>query len=126
MNMQNIQILFLLVDSLIALAPWRIVTKAAGRIGCAARENLGRSLGVIAAVGAVLYAFPPSSIVRAILRGGDLGGTMASQLRIGDPLVSIMLLGLYLGMLVWCGIWLWHRSLRALNPLWSGFCLTDH
>jgi hypothetical protein len=30
MNMQNIQMLFLLVDSIIMLAPWRITKRRAG------------------------------------------------------------------------------------------------
>ena len=44
MNMQNIQILFLLFDSVIKLAPWRIVTETMQRIGYDASESLARSL----------------------------------------------------------------------------------
>jgi hypothetical protein len=124
MNMQNIQILFLLLVSIIMLAPWRIVTKTMDRIGYAAGKRLARSLGIIAVVGTVLYVFPPLSILGAILSAGNLNGATASHLRIGGP-VSIMLFGCYLGMLVWGGLWLWRRSPRALMPLWSGFCLTD-
>ena len=40
MNMQNIQILFLLIDSAIKLAPWRIVTETMQRIGYDASESL--------------------------------------------------------------------------------------
>jgi hypothetical protein len=47
MNMQNIQILFLLVDTVIKLAPWRIVTETMQRIGYGASEGLARSLGAI-------------------------------------------------------------------------------
>jgi hypothetical protein len=130
MNMQNIQILFLLLDSVIMLAPWRIVTKAMDRIGYAAGRSFARNLGIIAVAGAVLYVFPPVSILEAILGAvlgaGDLTSAMVSHLRIGSPLISIMRLGFYLGVLVWGGLWLWRRSLRALVPLWSGFCLTDH
>ena len=50
MNMQTIQIMILLLDSFIKLAPWRIVTETMDRIGCSASENLARSLVVIAAV----------------------------------------------------------------------------
>jgi hypothetical protein len=49
MNMQTIQIMILLLDSFIKLAPWRIVTEAMDRIGCSASESLARSLVVIAA-----------------------------------------------------------------------------
>jgi hypothetical protein len=43
MNMQTIQILFLLIDSIIKLAPWRIVTEAMDRIGHGASESLARA-----------------------------------------------------------------------------------
>jgi hypothetical protein len=49
MNMQNIQTLFLLVDTIIKLAPWRIVTETMQRIGYGASEGLARSLGAITA-----------------------------------------------------------------------------
>jgi hypothetical protein len=36
MNMQTIQIMILLLDSFIKLAPWRTVTETMDRIGCGA------------------------------------------------------------------------------------------
>ena len=44
MNMQAIQIMILLLDSFIKLAPWRIVTEAMDRIGCSASEVLRGAL----------------------------------------------------------------------------------
>jgi hypothetical protein len=126
MNMQNIQILFLLLDSVVMLAPWRIVTKAVDRIGYAAGRGFARCLGIAAVVCAVLYAFPPVSLFGAILSAGDFSSVMVSHLRIGYPLISITLFGGYLGALLWGGLWLWRRSPRALMPLWSGLYLTDH
>lgn len=125
MNLQNIQILFLLLDSVIMLAPWRIVTKAVDRIGYTVGRGFARSLGIFAVVCAVLYAFPPVSLVGAILSAGDFTSAMLSHQRIGNPLISITLFGCYLGALLWSGLWLWRRSPRALMPLWSGFRLTD-
>jgi hypothetical protein len=49
MNMQNIQILFLLFDIVVKLAPWRIVTETMQRIGYDASESLARSLSAITA-----------------------------------------------------------------------------
>jgi hypothetical protein len=121
MNMQSIQILFLLIDSVIKLAPWRIVTETMRRIGYDASESLARSLGTIAVVGALLYVFPPASIVGAVLPAGCFSGAMVSHMRIGAPLLSQTLSGVWLGLMVWGGLWFCRRSLRALMPLRSRF-----
>jgi hypothetical protein len=121
MNVQNIQILFLLLDSVIMLAPWRIVTKTVDRIRYAAGGCLAGILTIIAVVCAVLYVFPPVSLFRAIQPVGDPTSAMVSHLRIDNPLISITLFGCYLGILLLAGLWLWRRSPRAFMPLWSGF-----
>jgi hypothetical protein len=48
MNMQTIQIVILLLDGLIKLAPWRIVTEAMDRIGYGVSESLARGLRIVA------------------------------------------------------------------------------
>ena len=67
MNMQAIQIMILLLDSFIKLAPWRIVTETINRIGCGASENLAGSLAVIVAACAGLCALPTASIFGYLL-----------------------------------------------------------
>jgi len=42
---------------------------------------------------------------------------MASHVRIGSALFSHTLFGLYLGLMVWGGLWLRDRRLRPLIPL---------
>ena len=110
-------ILFMLFDGAIKLVPWPIVTETMDRIGYGSSESLARTLGVITVACTVLYAIPPTSIVGAILLTGYLGGAMASHLRIGSPLFTHTLFGLYLGLMVWGGLWLRDRSLRTLLPL---------
>src|ERR1035437_3289280 len=110
-------ILFLLFDGAVKLVPWPIVTETMDRIGYGSSESLARTLGVITVVSTVLYAIPPTSILGAILLTGYLGGAMASHLRIGSPLFTHTLFGFYLGLMVWGGLWLRDRSLRALLPL---------
>jgi hypothetical protein len=46
-----------------------------------------------------------------------LGGAISSHLRAGDPLVSHVLFGVYLGVLAWGGIFLRDDRLRALIPM---------
>ena len=115
--LSGLVILFMLFDGAIKLVPWPVVTEAMDRIGYGSSESLARSLGVITLVCTVLYAIPPTSILGAILLTGYLGGAMASHIRIGSPVVSHILFGFFLGLVVWGGLWLRDRSLRAVMPL---------
>ena len=114
--LSGLVILFMLFDGAIKLVPWPVVTETMDRIGYGSSETLARTLGVITIVCTVLYAIPPTSIVGAILLTGYLGGAMASHLRIGSPLFTHILFGFYLGLMLWGGLWLRDRSLRALIP----------
>jgi hypothetical protein len=115
--LSGVVIVFMLLDGAIKLVPWPIVTETMDRIGYGSSESLARSLGVITVACTVLYAIPPTSILGAILLTGYLGGAMASHLRIGSPLFTHILFGFYLGLMLWGGLWLRNRSLRALIPL---------
>jgi hypothetical protein len=114
--LSGLVIVFLLFDGAIKLVPWPVVTETMDRIGYGSSETLARSLGVITVACTVLYAIPPTSILGAILLTGYLGGAMASHLRIGSPLFSHILFGFYLGLMLWGGLWLRDKSLRALIP----------
>ena len=114
--LSGLVILFLLFDGAIKLVPWPVVTETMDRIGYGSSETLARSLGAITLVCTILYAIPPTSILGAILLTGYLGGAMASHVRIGSPLFTHTLFGLYLGLMVWGGLWLRDRSLRAAIP----------
>ena len=114
--LSGLVILFLLFDGAIKLVPWPVVTETLDRMGYGSSETLARSLGIVTIVCTVLYSIPPTSILGAILLTGYLGGAMASHLRIGSPLFSHILFGFYLGLMVWGGLWLRDRSLRALIP----------
>lgn len=109
-------ILFLLFDGAIKLVPWPTVTETMDRMGYCSNETLARSLGLITIVCTVLYTVPPTSMVGAILVTGYLGGAVASHVRIGSPLFSHILFGVYLGLMVWGSIWLRNRNLRQLLP----------
>src|ERR1700737_1737611 len=95
--LSGLVIVFMLFDGAIKLVPWPVVTETMDRIGYGSSETLARSLGVISMVCTVLYAFPPTSFVGAILLTGYLGGAMASHVRIGSPLFTHILFGFYLG-----------------------------
>jgi hypothetical protein len=114
--LSGLVILFLLFDGAIKLVPWPVVTETIDRIGYGSSETLARSFGIITIVCTVLYSVPPTSILGAILATFYLGGAMASQLRIGSPLLTHVLCGFYLGAMLWGGLWLRDRNLHALLP----------
>jgi len=114
--LSGLVIVFLLFDGAIKLVPWPVVTETMDRMGYGSNESLARSLGVITVVCTVLYSIPPTSILGAILATGYLGGAIASHVRIGSPLFSHTLFGLYLGLMLWGGLWLRDRNLRSLLP----------
>lgn len=73
-------------------------------------------IGVIELVCVLLYLFPKTNVLGAILMMGLLGGAMATQIRAGSPLFSHILFSIYLGLFMWGGLWLRDPALRALFP----------
>ena len=68
-------------------------------------------------VGVALYAWPRTSVLGAILLTGYLGGAIYVHVRAGSPLFSHTLFGVYLGLLIWGGLYLRDGMVRALIPL---------
>ena len=73
-------------------------------------------IGVIELTCLVLYLYPRTSVLGAVLFMGLLGGAMATQIRAGSPLFSHQLFSIYLGLFMWGGLWLRDLKLRALFP----------
>src|SRR5712675_2314587 len=111
--LSGLVILFLLFDGAIKLVPWPVVTETMDRMGYGSSETFARSLGIITIICTLLYSIPPTSILGAILVTGYLGGAIASHVRIGSPLFTHTLFGLYLGLMVWGGLWFRDRNLRS-------------
>lgn len=109
--------LFLIIDGVIKLVPITPVTETLVQLGYSASPDLARFLGVLLLVCVALYAIPRTALLGAILLTGYLGGAMASQLRVGNPLWSHLLFGLYLGLALWIGLYLRDPRLRTMLPL---------
>jgi hypothetical protein len=77
-------------------------------------------IGVIELVCVLLYVFPKTSVLGAVLMMGLLGGAIATQIRAGSPLFSHQLFSVYLGLFMWGGLWLRHPRLRAIFPFDRG------
>jgi hypothetical protein len=73
-------------------------------------------IGLIELACVLLYLYPRTSVLGAVLTMGLLGGAMATQIRVGNPLFSHVLFSIYLGLFMWGGLWLRDPALRAIFP----------
>lgn len=73
-------------------------------------------IGIMELAFLALYLFPRTAVLGALLMTGLLGGAMATQVRIENPLFSHVLFSIYLGLFMWGGLWLRDPALRALFP----------
>lgn len=76
-------------------------------------EGLARPLGGVEVACALLYLFPRTAVLGAILVTGYMGGALLAHLRLGEPILMQVLLGV----LVWGGLYLRDPRLRELLPL---------
>ena len=115
--LSGLVIAFLLLDGAIKLLPITEVTQTMQQLGYSGSVAQARGLGVLTLVCALLYAFPRTAILGAILLTGLLGGAMATHLRVDSPVFSHLLFGLYVGLMAWGGLYLRDPALRALLPM---------
>lgn len=108
--------LFLLFDGAIKLQPLPIVTDTLVQLGYPASASLARGIGVVTLASTALYLWPRTAVLGAILLTALFGGAIATHLRVGSPIPSHLLFGVYLGLLVWGGLYLRNAHLRALLP----------
>lgn len=111
----GVVVLFLLLDGAMKLIALDIVVQTSEQLGIPA--GLARPLGVLTLACAILYAVPGTSALGAILLTGYLGGAVYTHLRAGSPLFTHTFFGVYLGLLIWGGLWLRDGRVRALIPL---------
>ena len=86
-------------------------------LGLPADLGFYRLLGAILAISTALYAWRRTAFLGAVLLTGYLGGAVATHLRVGSPLFGYTLFGVYLGIMLWAGLWLRDSRIRALMPL---------
>ena len=115
--LSGLVILFLTVDGVIKLVPIQPVIDSMRELGYPTSVSFARFIGVVTLVCTALYAWPRTSLLGAVLLTGLMGGAIASHLRLDHPLFSHTLFGVYLGLLLWAGLWLRDQRLRQLMPL---------
>jgi len=65
----------------------------------------------------ILFLIPRTALLGAVLTTGLLGGALAANLRVDNPLFSHTLFSIYLGAAVWVALWLRETQVRAVFPI---------
>jgi hypothetical protein len=107
--------LFLLMDAVGKLFKPQMVIDGTLELGYP--ESVIVPLGITLLVSTILYIIPKTSVLGAILLTGYLGGAVATHVRIANPLFTHQLFPVYLGILIWFGLWLRDPRIRKLLPL---------
>ncbi|MDB5562083.1 MAG: Arginine/ornithine antiporter ArcD [Hyphomicrobiales bacterium] len=114
-GLSGLAVLFLLFDSIIKLIKIDPVTQSMVELGYP--DSLARGIGAMELICVALYVYPRTAVLGAVLLTGLFGGAISSHVRIGDPLFSHVLFGVYLGLFVWGGLFLRDGRLRSLFPV---------
>jgi hypothetical protein len=108
-------VLFLLMDAVGKLLKPEPVVSGTLELGYS--ENVIVPLGITLLISVILYAVPVTSVLGAILLTGYLGGAVATHVRVGNPLATHVLFPIYIGVLLWLGLYLRDMRIRDLLPL---------
>jgi len=119
--LSGLVILFLLFDAGLKLAsPETAIKYSPPDLGWPLDVPTMTMLGTLLLIPTLLYIWPRTAILGAILITAYLGGAVATHVRIGSPLFSHILFGVYLGVMLWGGLWLRDSRLRAMIPFRAG------
>lgn len=113
-GLSGLVILFMLMDVTMKLAQLPVVLETTVQLGWPATTVT--SVGLVLLACTTLYAYPRTSVLGAILLTAYLGGAVATHARIGSPLFSHTLFGVYVGLMLWGALYLRNDRLRSLIP----------
>ena len=114
-SMSGIVILFMLMDSIMKFIQPPTVVESTVALGFGEDQIL--LLAVLGLLSTLLYTYPKTSILGAVLLTGYWGGAIATHVRLDNPLFTHILFPVYLAILAWGAIWLVNDALRDLFPV---------
>jgi hypothetical protein len=106
-----IVVLFLIAGSTFGIIKQAEMAPEMARMGFP--PGMGIKISITCILCALIYAFPRTAVLGAILLTGYFGGATLTHLRIGEPFFIPILVGV----VAWGGIFLRDERLRALIPL---------
>ena len=110
--LSTIGVLFLTFDMAIKLAGAKEAVEGTTQLGF--QPHHLPILGAIQAACLVIYLVPRTAVLGAVLWTGYLGGAIATQLRLDNPLFTHILFPIYVAALLWGGLYLRDARVRAL------------
>ena len=110
--LSGVPVAFLAFDAIIKLMNLPVVAKSSEQLGIPA--HLAPGLGVLLATCLALYLIPRTAALGAVLLTGYLGGAVLVHVRVGDPLFSHILFPVYVGAMLWGGLYLRDERVRRL------------
>lgn len=113
--MGGLVILFMLMDSIFKFIQPEEVVQGTLELGYA--EHHIAIIGALGLLSVLLYAFPRTSLLGAVLLTGYWGGAVATHVRIDDPLFTHTLVPVYMAVLAWGSLWLRDERIRNLIPI---------
>lgn len=115
--LSGLVVAFMIMDGVTKVLALEVAVKATADLGYPTSTTLVRGLGAIALVCTLLYAVPRTSVLGAILLTAYMGGAIASHLRVGSPIFTHILFGVYLAVAAWGGLFL--RDQRVASMLYG-------
>jgi hypothetical protein len=106
--------LFMAFDIMIKLIRLPVVGATLQQLGWP--PEMGFTIGILELIAVALYLWPRTAVLGGLLMTAILGGAIATHLRLGNPLLSHTLFGVYLGLFMWGGLWLRSPALRSVFP----------
>ena len=107
-------VLFLAWDGVMKLLKPAMVVRATRDLGYPESDIVG--IGIVLMACTLLYLFPRTSVLGAILLTGYLGGAISSQIRAEQSSFNVVFASVF-GCLTWAGLWLRDTRLRKCLPL---------
>ena len=108
-------VVILLADAAINLFAPHLLKAEMAAVGFPA--DLAPILAMLMLLCAAAYAYPPTSVLGAILVTGFFGGAICLHLRIGEIGSPPQLVCLAIGLMAWAGLFLRDANVRAVLPV---------
>jgi len=102
LGLSGVAALFFALDAIGKLLQLEPVLKGTAELGWPLSAVV--PMGVLLSIGTVLYVVPRTAVIGAIYLTGFLGGAIATHCRVGSPLMTHVLFGVYVAAVMWSGL----------------------